>query len=185
MLSEEFMKRTVGKIEYELIFRKVKNINLRIKRDGSVAVSASKRVPVTLIDDFVLSKSGFILKAKEKCAEAAKKSPTEYFSESEIRQIVLEMCEKAYTYFEKMGVKLPQIKFRKMVSQWGNCRAEKGIVTFNVNLRFAPAECIEYVILHEFTHFLQANHSAAFYAELEKVCPDWKRRRKLLKEIKI
>lgn len=169
-------------IEYDLNFKKVKNINLRIKRDGVVSVSASRKVPVALIDEFVLSKAEIILKSIDKLAKIPQK---EYFSEKEIRQIVLEMCEKVYPYFEKRGIDYPQIKFRKMVSQWGNCRSAKKVLTFNINLRFAPPECIEYVVLHEFTHFLQANHSKLFYAELEKICPDWKSRRKLLKEIKI
>ena len=82
-------------------------------------------------------------------------------------------------------IKYPEIKFRKMVSQWGNCRKEKGILTFNTNLIYAPYECIKYVILHEFTHLLQPNHSSAFYNELAKICPDWKMHRKKLSEISL
>ena len=62
---------------------------------------------------------------------------------------------------------------------------EQGKITFNTNLMYAPPECIEYVVLHEFCHFLQANHSKLFYAELAKVCPDWKEMRKMLKNINI
>ena len=172
-------------IEYELTFKKVKNINLRINRNGEVSVSANKRVSVKLIDDFVLSKAEFILKAKEKCTESAGNPQKEYFSETEVKQTILKMCEKAYPYFEAMGIKYPEIRFRKMVSMWGNCRSASRTLTFNTNLKFAPPECIEYVVLHEFTHFLQANHSKLFYLELEKTCPDWKQRRKQLKDIKI
>ena len=53
-------------IEYELIFKKVKNINLRIRRDGKISVSASKRVPMTSIEDFLESKSDFIISALDK-----------------------------------------------------------------------------------------------------------------------
>ena len=72
-----------------------------------------------------------------------------------------------------------------MVSRWGSCNPTKGILTFNINLMYAPFECIEYVVLHEFTHFLQPNHSAKFYYELEKVFPNWRDCRKKLKEINI
>ena len=61
----------------------------------------------------------------------------------------------------------------------------EGILKFNTNLMYAPRECIEYVVFHEFTHFIEANHSARFYSELEKVCPEWKERRKILKNIRI
>ena len=45
---------------------------------------------------------------------------------------------------------------------------------------FAPAECIEYVVLHEFAHFVHPNHSKDFYALVEKLMPDWKERREML-----
>ena len=95
------------------------------------------------------------------------------------------MCREVYPYYEKKGVKYPQIKFRKMKSRWGSCHPTKGILTFNTNLIYAPIECVEYVVLHEFTHFLQANHSPKFYEELEQVCPDYKECRRMLKEIYI
>lgn len=179
------MLRTIEKfnITYELERKKVKNINLRIRPDGSVHVSAHRLVPQAMIDAFVESRAELILRAQVRMR--AKPARTQYFAESEIRSVVLDLCKKAYPYYEKLGIAFPQIRFRKMVSQWGNCRAKEGILTFNTALMYAPLECIEYVVLHEFTHFLQQNHSRAFYAELEKVCLDWKALRSRLKEISI
>ncbi len=53
-------------INYELERKKVKNINLRIKRDLTVTVSASRAVPSGYVDGFVLSRAEFILKTLEK-----------------------------------------------------------------------------------------------------------------------
>lgn len=170
-------------IEYNLERKPVKNINLRIKSDGSVNVSANRFVPVEKIEKFMISKSEFILGALDKFENVEKVPLTQYFEENEIRSVITELCKKVYPYFEKKGIGYPVIKFRRMVSQWGNCRSREGILTFNTNLIYAPLECIEYVVLHEFTHFIEPNHSAKFYAELEKVCSDWKNRRKLLKNI--
>lgn len=58
-----------SEIEYTLERKKVKNINLRIKRDGAVKVSAASFVPAKRIDEFVLSKGEFILAALKKYAE--------------------------------------------------------------------------------------------------------------------
>lgn len=183
------MKRTVVlsglKTEYELQIKNVKYINLRIKSDGSISVSANKHTPVSMVDDFVVSKTDFILNALEKYKNMPPKTKVQYFTEEEVKQLILELCHKAYPYYAKKGIGCPQIKFRKMVSQWGNCRAKQGVLTFNTNLMYAPLECVEYVVWHEFTHFLQQNHSAKFYAELEKVFPDWMACRKKLKEINI
>ena len=167
-------------ITYTLVRKKVKNINMRIKPDGKVFVSANKWVSESFIDEFVLSKAKYILKTQEMYANREKK---QYFLEEEIRAVILSLYEKAYPYFAARGVGYPEIKFRKMTSRWGSCNPAKKILTFNINLMYAPPECIEYVVWHEFTHFLQANHSKAFYAELEKVCQGWKICRKKLKNI--
>ena len=161
--------------------KKVKNVNMRIKPDGTVSVSANSRVPQKLIDDFVLSKADFIFGALEKYN--ANYEPKQYFTELQLKDFILQFCKIVYPYYEKYGVKYPVIKFRKMTSRWGSCNSTKGILTFNTQLMYAPPKCVEYVVWHEFTHFLQANHSRLFYNELEKVCPDWKILRKALKEI--
>lgn len=175
-------KRT---IEYTLEYKRVKNINLRIKSDASVYVSASKRVSVSEIERFMKSKAEFILRAIDRFEKMPKKERIQYFTEDEIRSVITDICKKVHPCFESRGVKYPIIKFRKMVSRWGSCNYVKGIVTFNTSLMYAPYECIEYVVYHEFCHFLQANHSKKFYDELESVCPMHKEYKRILKGISI
>lgn len=170
-------------LEYNLQYKKVKNINLRIKPDGTIHISANRRVSKGVIEEFMISKTEFILRALENFKNRSDIKKKQYFKEDEICDVILDLCKRAYPYFEKRGIKYPQIKFRDMVSRWGSCNTAKGILTFNTKLMYAPEECIEYVVLHEFTHFLQANHSDRFYYELEKVCPKWKECRKKLKSI--
>ena len=172
-------------IKYDLQYKKVKNINLRIKPDGSINVSANKKVPQKVIDDFIISKADFIGRALEKYKNIPATVQKQYFTEDEVKEQIHDLCNKAFPYYEKRGIKYPEIKFRKMVSRWGSCHTKKGILTFSTNLMYAPAECIEYVVWHEFTHFLQPNHSSKFYDELAKVYPNWKECRKKLKEISI
>lgn len=167
-------------ITYKLTRKRVKNINMRIHPDGNIYVSANRWVSEKIIDEFVLSKAKYILKAQESYKQ---KEKIQYFSEGEIRAFIVSFCEKVYPYFAQKGVVYPEIKFRKMTSRWGSCNPSKRILTFNINLMYAPPECAEYVVLHEWTHFLQANHSKFFYAELEKVCPKWKECRKKLKKV--
>ena len=172
-------------IKYDFQQKNVKNINLRIKYDGTICVSANRRATQRDIDVFLRSKEDFILKALEKCAEKNNEPCCEYFSQDEIRDVILKLCEKVYPYFKERSVKFPMIKFRRMVSQWGNCHYQKGVLTFNLNLMYAPKECVEYVVVHEFTHFLHPNHSKRFYDEMAKILPDWKCRRQKLKEISL
>lgn len=183
------MKRTViyneKTINYELQYKKVKNINLRIKPDGSINVSANRWVSQKVIDDFIISKGDFIVNALKKYSEKANMISKPYFTEEEVKDLVINICKKVYPYYKEKDIDFPEIKFRKMRSRWGSCHSVKKVLTFNTYLMCAPIECVEYVVWHEFTHFLQANHSVKFYEELSKVCPDWKKCREKLREINI
>lgn len=68
-------------IEYTLTRKKVKNINMRVKADGSVGVSAPNRVSAKYIDDFVRSRYDFIKNAVERLSSEQRYSFTEYSDE--------------------------------------------------------------------------------------------------------
>ncbi|MBQ7119174.1 MAG: DUF45 domain-containing protein [Oscillospiraceae bacterium] len=172
-------------LSYELEYKKVKNVNLRIKPNGTIYVSANKRVPIDVIENFILSKESFILNALEKFNSKRHTLPNPFYSEKELCSLIKELCKAAYPYYQKLGMAFPEIRFRRMISRWGSCHPVKKVLTFNTALMYAPRRCAEYVVWHEFTHFLHPNHSKAFYAELSKVCPNWKESRRILKEINI
>ena len=173
-------------IKYELQRKRVKNINLRIKPDSSVVVSASSRVGVKYIDDFVLRKATFILSAVEKFKNNKLTETKPNFTEEEFSRFITENFNKVYELFLKdYRIKLPQLKTRTMKSRWGSCNYEKCIITLNTNLIYCSQEQIFYVIVHEFAHLLVHDHSKNFYCIVEKFCPDYKRIRKEMNEIYI
>ena len=61
-------------IEYDLLRKKVKNINLRVRTDGSVTVSAGNRVPEARIEDFVRANAEAVLRAIERYKVIAESS---------------------------------------------------------------------------------------------------------------
>ncbi len=63
------------RISYLLTRKPVKNLNLRVRGDGSVAVSASSQIPAAVIDDFVLRKADFVLAAMERVSRRAAQPP--------------------------------------------------------------------------------------------------------------
>lgn len=98
-------------------------------------------------------------------------------------EVLLQICKDIYPLFKSYGVKYPLVKIRNMKSRWGSCQPTKGIITLNARMIAAPMEAIEYVVLHEFAHFIHPNHSKEFYGLVESLMPDWKSRRAMLQGI--
>lgn len=182
------MKREVlykdTKIEYELERKKVKNINLRIKPDLTVYVSANKRVSKKYIDAFVLKKADFILNALEKYKNHTYVSEQKYTNE-EFNDYINSEFIRVYDLFQKYKINKPSLKLRKMKSRWGSCNYVKGIITLNTNLIYCTKEQISYVIVHEFSHLLVHNHSKDFYKVVEIYVPDYNRIRKEMNKINL
>lgn len=99
------------------------------------------------------------------------------------REVFFQICDEIYPLFQPYGIKYPLIKIRSMKSRWGSCQPTKGIITLNAKMIAAPKEAIEYVVLHEFAHFIHPNHSKEFYTLVESLMPDWKQRRNMLQGI--
>ena len=175
------------KIKYILERKQVKNINLRVRPDGIVKVSAGPRVDASQIDDFVLSKAELILKALERfkvMADAERQFQVELSKakageESLLADVAIftEILAEVYPAFIPYGVKKPTVRIRTMKSCWGSCLVNKGIITLNRKLLMKPRECIEYVVVHELCHFIHPNHSKEFYSFMEQFMPDWKERK--------
>lgn len=173
-------------IKYELQRKRVKNINLRIKPDLTVLVSASNRVGVKYIDEFVLRKAGFILSAIEKFKNNAENSQSPKYTNEQFTDLILNNFDTIYKLFKKdYNIKQPQLKMKAMKSRWGSCNYEKGVITLNNNLIYCTEEQIFYVIVHEFSHLLVHDHSQDFYKFVERYCPDYKRIRKEMNKIYI
>lgn len=170
-------------IKYELIYKKVKNINLRIKPDCSVSVSANRRVSKKYIDEFVLKKADFILKALQDFKKKNTVDNKPLYSLEEFYELINKMFYLVLDKFSSYNIKKPILKLRKMNSRWGSCNYIKGIITLNTNLIFCSKEQIYYVIVHEFSHLLVHNHSDDFYNIVKIYVPDYKRIRKEMNKI--
>lgn len=73
-----------------------------------------------------------------------------------------------------------EIRIKQMTSRWGSCAASRGVVTFNLKLLCAPEICTQYVMYHEFAHFLVQDHSSAFHALMSLLMPEYRAVRAML-----
>ena len=98
-----------------------------------------------------------------------------YFIEAE--RIITKFIKK---YSPLIPKKISKIRIKKMRTRWGSCNSAKGYLNFNVKLVQKPLKGIEYVVVHELTHLIHANHGKEFYNTLEGFLPDWKEAKKTL-----
>ena len=175
--------RTAGGIRYELTRKKVKNLNIRVREDGTVAVSVPLRTSAEAADRFVAERAQWVQEARERARRRAARDAQPLPDRETALAYFTAMSDKVYPAFsEVLGGHKPVIKVRSMTSRWGVCFMAKRQITFALQLYHMPPAAQIYVVVHEYCHFLQPNHSPAFWAEVAKLLPDWKARRALLKQ---
>ena len=86
-----------------------------------------------------------------------------------------------YELFEE-NIPKPNLKIRKMKTRWGVCNTKNHNITLNYELYKYDIECLDYVIVHELSHLIEANHSKKFWAVVEKYYPNYKIIRKKLRD---
>ena len=116
-------------------------------------------------------------------------------SQDTLKQIMINFLKNYnYTFFNSLLIKcsdkanigfVPDLSLRYMVSRWGVCHINKKKIVLNSVLSFLPIECIEYVIMHELTHFYHANHSKDFYNKLSQFFPEYKGVETILKNFNV
>lgn len=182
-LVEQGELRSAGGVEYTLIRKRVKNLNLRLAPDGSVRVSAPLRAAAASVDAFVAAHADWVKRAeaRHRATEAARAAlaPPE---KDQCLALFKEVSDGVFPRFEKvLGGKKPVIKVRDMRTRWGSCHPAKRQITLAARLALQPPAAIEYVVVHEYCHFVHPDHQAGFWALVESILPDWKARRALLR----
>ncbi len=266
-----------GSITYELHRKRVKNMNLRVTTNGVVRVSASPRVPLGMIEEFICRHRVFIEKALQRRKDTGghpmvptvdteimvmgktyrvvqekpntvsaylenfsqdsqlsdtpsaslgqgnsskRKSAQGTLSQRKLSRVststyaitvtddillvryptdpnVLDpnkiermwlnfwktlgqdfmqtLAQQVDDEFQQAGYTVPRptLRLRYMTSRWGSCMPFKETITMNTRLLLGPTKFAHYVMVHEFAHFIEANHSSRFYKVMSDVLPNW------------
>ncbi len=179
-----------GKTTYniEIIRSSRKTIALEIRPDLRILVRAPYRMSKREIDRFLQDNAAWLEKhmaiAKARREERDSRPPAPRLTEEEIRRLAQEALrlipQRVAYYAPIVGVSYGRITIRRQKTRWGSCSA-KGNLNFNCLLMKAPPEVLDYVVVHELCHRKEMNHSPRFWAEVEKVLPDYKVSRRWLK----
>ena len=176
------MKRKTEHFTYELIRAKRRSMSLKVDLDGTITVRAPYRTPVQTADWFVEGHRDWIEVRLRAGARIMAERPSYTDRErAEGRKQAAEAIKARCRYYAPvMGVSYGTVTIREQKTRWGSC-SMKGNLNFNWKLVLMPPEILDYVVVHELAHRIQMNHSAAFWAEVGKILPDYKERRQWLK----
>lgn len=91
------------------------------------------------------------------------------------QDFIEKVAQQVYDEFRQAGytVPSPTLRLRYMTSRWGSCMPVKEVITMNTRLLLGPTEFAHYVMVHEFAHFIEPNHSSRFYKVMSDVLPNW------------
>lgn len=189
MITEWSIKKADGRgeIRISVIRSARKSLGLEVRDANTVLARIPTRVSDRELKAFVENHRSWILENTEVMAEREEKRkstpapPPELLSKTDRMKIQLKIGKRVRHYCEAMGVTVGYVTVKNQKTRWGSCSA-KGNVNFNYQLAFLPDELLDYVVIHELAHRRHMNHSRAFWAEVEKYCPDYLERREQLKE---
>lgn len=105
----------------------------------------------------------------------------EKWLKKETKRIFAERLEYNYNLFDE-DIPFPKLKIRSMKTRWGVCNKRDNSVTLNSKLIKYSIHEIDYVIIHELSHFVHFDHSREFWETVRMHMPDYKKAVAILKE---
>jgi predicted metal-dependent hydrolase len=168
---------------YTLIRSGRRTLSLEVTREQTVLVRAPWRCPQREIDSFVSGHGDWIRDklAQQKKREEARPEPTEEERRALIARAKAELPGRVAFFGGMMGLTPAGITVTGAAKRFGSC-SPKNRLCFSWRLMRYPAEAVDYVVVHELAHLVHRNHGKAFHALVASVLPDWKERKKLLRE---
>lgn len=122
--------------------------------------------PTIRIDDHCLS---FFI--KESATLEDKKALLQAFYRSQMAALLPDLIKK---WEPIIGVQVLESRIKAMKTRWGTCNILKKRIWLNAHLIQKPLHCLEYVLVHEMVHLLEASHNKRFYQLMTQFLPNWK-----------
>ena len=181
---------TEGVIRVEVVYSRRRTLGLEVRADGRVILRAPKGLSNQDVMDFVKERQAWIVQkwfeTERIRRQKAERPPRDYEQNPALeaqyrKEARRRITERAAYFAEKMGVDYGRIAIKAAKTRWGSCSAQ-GNLNFHWKPILMPPAILDYVVVHELAHRIEMNHSPRFWAQVERILPDYRERRRWLKE---
>jgi predicted metal-dependent hydrolase len=176
---------------------RAKKLRITVHADGSVVVTKPKRVSVARAEKFLASRQAWVEEVRTKLMKKAERRRREGGGVELPKVRVGSAAQKVTVKRARalVHVRLPElnraygftygnISIRNQKTRWGSCSAKRNL-SFNYRIAFLPPNLADYLLVHELCHTKEMNHSAKFWALVEKTTPDYQKLRKQLRALSL
>ena len=179
-----------GAIRVEVVYSRRRTLGLEVRADGRVILRAPKGLSNQAVMDFVKERQAWIVQkwfeTERIRRQKAEHPPRDYEQNPALeaqyrKEARRRITERAAYFAEKMGVDYGRIAIKAAKTRWGSCSAQ-GNLNFHWKLILMPPAILDYVVVHELAHRIEMNHSPRFWTQVERILPDYRERRRWLKE---
>lgn len=163
-----------------------RRMTLRVSPRGGVTVTIPYFVTYKSALDFFLAKKDWVLKVQRRQSERIGSGhiPTPEEIEALRKEAKEVLPKRLRELAERYSFEYNSVRVKHNSSNWGSC-SRKGNINLNLNLVRVPDELRDYVILHELCHLRHPDHSPAFHALLESLCPGHLAKQKALRAYRL
>lgn len=121
--------------------------------------------------EVALKHSKMLLQIRPASSDERKKAILEEWYRERLKEVIPSMVAR---WEPLMGVKVKKFFVQKMKTKWGSCSPAAGSIRLNTELAKKPAECLEYVVVHEMVHLLEPTHNDRFLRLMDLFMPKWR-----------
>jgi predicted metal-dependent hydrolase len=123
-----------------------------------------------------------LLRVRPGATEQKREALIEEWYRTQIKGAVPALLER---WERLIGVHVDRFFVQRMKTKWGSCNHVAHTIRLNTELAKKPAECLEYIVVHEMVHLLEATHNSRFVALMDLYMPRWQSYRAMLNRLPI
>jgi predicted metal-dependent hydrolase len=123
-----------------------------------------------------------ILRVRPRTDEDKRQGLVEEWYREQLKEAVLPLLAR---WQPLLGVRADRFFVQRMKTKWGSCNHKARTIRLNTELAKKPAECLEYIVVHELVHLLEPTHNARFIALMDRFMPKWQFHRQVLNRLPV